>query len=471
MKKKLILCLFVSAFLLLSCVEAQSQEARSQGKPNVLIIFIDDMGYGDLSCYGNTQIQTKNIDALAQSGTCFRQFYANSPVCSPSRVAMLTGQYPARHHFYTYLAERKRNEENGMPHFLPASVPTLAKMMHANGYATAHIGKWHLGGGRDVGDAPLPTEYGFDKSFTSFEGLGDRTLHLTDNLNKQSAALGRGNIVEAPQNMQTRMYVDSTLAFIKANQDRPFFIHFFPNDVHDPYNPIDGTEKEFAAVTANPDQQKFLATLQEMDNQIGRLLSELKKMKKLDNTLILLTSDNGPTDWPRYYKNGGEPPCSAGDLRGRKWSLYEGGIRVPFIAVWPGKIPANRTDDKTIMSVVDFTPTIARLTRTNVPGDYIADGEDKSKALLGKKQPVSKDIYWYYNNQPLPGKQENISPTLAIRSGKWKLLMDADGTKKQLFNMDTDYKETKNLSETEKNITATLSAKLKKWYDSFLSPF
>ncbi|RYY14251.1 MAG: hypothetical protein EOO04_30505, partial [Chitinophagaceae bacterium] len=245
---------------------------QSPGKPNVIIIFIDDMGFGDLSCYGNKQVNTVHIDALAKRGTRFTQFYSNSPVCSPSRVAMLTGQYPARHRFYTYLADRKKNQENKMPDFLPASVPTLAKILHASGYATAHIGKWHLGGGRDVGDAPLPTEYGFDKSYTSFEGLGDRTLHLTDNLNKQSLALGRGNITEAPQNQQTRIYVDSTISFIRANPGKPFFINFFPNEVHDPYNPIDGTEKEFSSVTTNPDQQKFLATLKEMDKQIGRLL-------------------------------------------------------------------------------------------------------------------------------------------------------------------------------------------------------
>ena len=458
--------LFVYVTLWLNCVEAQlpvKQKAGKQAKPNVLIIFIDDMGYGDLSCYGNSQIKTKNIDALANRGIRFTRFYTNSPVCSPSRVAMLTGQYPARHHFYTYLAERKKNDENKMPYFLPASVPTLAKMMRANGYVTGHFGKWHLGGGRDVGDAPLPTDYGFDKSFTSFEGLGDRTLHLTDNLNKQSAKLGKGNIVEAPQNMQTKLYVDSTIAFIKAHKEEPFFIHFFPNEVHDPYNPIDGTEKEFASVSDDPEQQKFLATLKEMDRQIGRLFMEMEKLGKLKNTIILLTSDNGPTDWPRYYKDGGQPPCSAGDLRGRKWSLYEGGIRVPFIAVWPGKIPAGKTDDKSVMSVVDLLPTVARLTGTKIPADYIADGADESSVLLGKKQVFHKDIYWYYNNNPLPGKQENISPTLAIRSGKWKLLMEPDGTKTQLYDMETDHRETKNVAEKEKVITKELSEKLKNW--------
>jgi len=458
----------LKAILFTITIAWQFPVSAQQSKPNVIIIFIDDMGYGDLSCYGNKQVKTVNIDALAARGMRLTQFYANSPVCSPSRVAMLTGQYPARHRFYTYLAERKKNEENRMPDFLPASVPTLAKIMHANGYATAHIGKWHLGGGRDVGDAPLPTEYGFDKSYTSFEGLGDRTLHLTDNLNKQSLALGRGNITEAPQNQQTRIYVDSTLSFIRANASKPFFVNFFPNEVHDPYNPIEGTEKEFGSVSSNHDQQKFLATLKEMDKQIGRLLEGIKQMGKLDNTIILLTSDNGPTDWPRYYENGGEPPCSAGDLRGRKWSLFEGGVRVPFIAVWPGKIPAASVDTKSVMSVVDILPTVLTLTGTTKPRDYIGDGQDGSSMLKGNRQIVQKDIYWYYNNNPLPGKRENVSPMLAIRSGNWKLLMEPDGSKVQLYKLDTDHRETTDLSLRQKAITKLLSDKLTKWHNQFV---
>ena len=149
MKKFLFKLMFTTIVTGISSLNAQSSlNTQSSGKPNVIIIFIDDMGYGDLSCYGNKQVSTANIDALAKRGTRFTQFYSNSPVCSPSRVAMLTGHYPARHQFYTYLAERKKNQENNMPDFLPASVPTLAKMMQDNGYATAHIGKWHLCGGK-----------------------------------------------------------------------------------------------------------------------------------------------------------------------------------------------------------------------------------------------------------------------------------------------------------------------------------
>jgi arylsulfatase A-like enzyme len=440
-------------------------EAAAQQKPNVVIIYIDDLGYGDLSCYGNTQVKTTNIDWLANQGTKLSSFYVNSPVCSPSRVAMLTGQYPARHRFYTYLDSRAKNRENRMPDYLPGTVPTLAKMMKANGYATAHFGKWHLGGGRDVDDAPLPTEYGFDKSFTSFEGLGDRTLHLDDPLNKASAKLGKGKIIEARQYQQTPIYVDSALAFIERNGATPFFIHLFPNDVHDPYNPADESFKEFEKVTDNKQQQKFLATLKALDLQVGRFIGELRRLNKLDNTIILLTSDNGPTDWPYYYKDGGTPPCSAGDFRGRKWSLYEGGIREPFIAFWPGHIPKGRTDTTMVMSVVDILPTVCGLTGTRMTSAYKADGYDRSGNLLGKSNRSTNDLFWYYSNRPLPGNKNNISPVLAVRSGDWKFLMEEDGSNRQLYNIRTDHREQHNLVQQEMSTASNLHKKLNDWYN------
>lgn len=460
MKKYLLFVL-----LILGTVVAWPQQAS---KPNVLVIFVDDLGYGDLSCYGNKQVQTTHIDALAKQGTLFTQFYANSPVCSPSRVAMMTGQYPARHGFSTYLAGREKNRENKMPDFLPASVFTLAKTLQAAGYATGHFGKWHLGGGRDVGDAPLPAEYGFDKSFTSFEGLGDRTLTFADNLNKQSAALGRGNIIKAPQHQQTTIYVDSIMSFIDSRKGEPFFINFFPNDVHDPYNPPEGTEKAFASVSDDPAQQKFLATLKNLDNEIGRLLAFMKEKDLLKNTIILFTSDNGPTDWPYYYKNGGTPPCSQGNLRGRKWSLYEGGIRVPFIAVWPDHIPAGKTNDKAVMSVVDFIPTLSSLTGVKMPAAYQSDGIDESAVWLGKTNNHPHDLFWYYNNQPVPGKKEYISPLLAMRSGNWKFLMDPGGANRQLYNLQSDPLESNNLVTKDPDRAKKMATQLQEWYDAIV---
>jgi arylsulfatase A-like enzyme len=241
-------------------------------------------------------------------------------------------------------------------------------------------------------------------------------------------------------------------------------MHLFPNDVHDPYNPKEGSDKEFEKVMANKHQQKFLATLKELDNEIGRFVNELKRLQKLDNTLILFTSDNGPTDWPYYYKNDGQPPCSAGDLHGRKWSLYEGGTRVPFIAFWPKRIPAGKVNATSVMTVVDIIPTICAITNTKMPSGYRSDGYDRSKVLLGATTASTNDMYWYYPNTPKPGKKENISPVLAIRSGDWKLLMERNGSNQQLYNISKDHRETNNLVMEENRRAKVLSKKLDNWY-------
>ncbi|MCF8346791.1 MAG: sulfatase-like hydrolase/transferase, partial [Bacteroidales bacterium] len=180
--------------LLLSC----SVQQKNEQPPNILFIFIDDMGYGDLGCYGNLNVHTPNIDKLAAEGILFRQFYVNAPICSPSRVAVTTGQYPSRWGITTFISGSEHNEERGISGHLDISAPSVARELQKAGYYTAHIGKWHMGGGRDIGDVPLITEYGFDESVTQFEGLGERylatyeTLGLADStrgLEKQSAAL------------------------------------------------------------------------------------------------------------------------------------------------------------------------------------------------------------------------------------------------------------------------------------------
>ena len=234
-------------------------------KPNVMIIFIDDMGYGDISCFGDKTIETPNIDALASNGIRLTNFYVNSPICSPSRVALNTGTYPMRHRIHSYIASSKKNKNRVMANYLDTSVNTIASTLKDNGYATGHFGKWHMGGGRDLGNVPLPTEYGFEKSFVSFEGVGDRLLFPNDNLSKQSSKLGRGKIVWAEKYESTRIYIDSALAFIDRKGDKPFFVNLCPNDVHDPHLPDSRVLEEFVSLTNNPWEQKFFAVLRDLD--------------------------------------------------------------------------------------------------------------------------------------------------------------------------------------------------------------
>ncbi len=452
-------------------------EERAAIRPNVAIIFIDDMGYGDLGCYGNSIVPTPYIDAIANQGTKFNQFYVNSPICSPSRVALNTGRYPMRYQIHSYIASSQQNAKRAMANYLNPEAPTLAKTLKQAGYATGHFGKWHMGGGRDLGEVPFPTEYGFDQSLVSFEGIGNRILFPNDKLSKQSAALGKGEIIWAEKHQSTRIYVDHALDFIQASGEQPFYINLCPNDVHDPFLPDSVNWAAWSEVTENPFEQKFFAVLQEMDGQIGRFVATLDSLGKLDNTLIILASDNGPTDWPYYYtakrypegyEGAHYPPGFTGGLFGRKWSLYEGGIREPLIVSWKGHIPRGETDSTTVMAAMDLFPSICSLLELEYPDTL--DGTDKSQALLGTPLEKVPPIMWEYASNPggsiQPGNKNFRSPSLAIRAGDWKLLMNADGSSAQLFDLKMDPAEKNNQAADKPTIVRELAAKVIEWRKS-----
>lgn len=204
-----------------------------------------------------------------------------------------------------------------------------------------------MGGGRDVDDAPLPQAYGFEESLVAFEGLGDRLL---TNPKNSSVKLGHGNIQFCKRWEKTEKYTDRTIDFIRRHKDQPFYVRLFPNDVHDPHVPWPGAENKWKAVTDNPWEQQFFAVLEEMDKQFGRVIDEIDRLGLAEDTLIIFTSDNGPTDWPKYYRTKGiTPPGFTGPFFGRKWSLFEGEIRMPFIARWKSKIPKGLTDETSVM--------------------------------------------------------------------------------------------------------------------------
>jgi arylsulfatase A-like enzyme len=459
MIRRLTLCLVATS---LSGLLSTANSLNAAQKPNIVFIFIDDMGYGDLSCTGNKDVQTVNIDRLATEGVRLTQFYVGSPICSPSRVTITTGQYPARHGIHSFLASRERNNKRGMQHFLNPKAPAIARVFHNAGYATAHFGKWHMGGGRDVGDAPLPQAYGFDESLVSFEGLGDRVLPIS---HKQSQKLGRGKIMFSPKHRMTEIYVNRSIDFIKRNKDKPIYLHLWLNDVHDRHDPNEKMLKKYERFKANPYVQHFYAVLDEMDRQIGRLVDAIDAQGLAEKTLIILTSDNGPTAWKKYYDQGFPPAGSTAGFRGRKWSLYEGGIRMPLIARWKGTIPAGRVDETTVMGSVDFFPTFCKI--ADVPSPKVDfDGEDLSAALLGIPQDRSKPIIWEYGREDFylkPGLKRDQSPNLAIRDGSWKLLINADGSDVQLYNLEIDRTELINLADKKPDLTARLSKHLLEW--------
>ena len=438
---------------------AKSPAPASAQQPNILFILIDDMGYADLSLTGNTLVATPNIDALARDGMVMTQFYDAAPICSPSRAGFMTGRFPARDRFVTYIDGRKRNRAFGQADWLDPSLPVLPRLMRQAGYATGHFGKWHLGGGRDIGDAPLPSAYGFDESYTQWEGLGPRVLptDLTNRLGQQSAALGQGPVEWLPRAEITRRFVDKTLDFAGRSKDRPWFAQLWLTDMHTPWVP----SPEQLAVTkgegATPREDQFLAVLVAMDAEIGRLVAGLRQAGELEDTLIVFTSDNGPTI-------GANTPGSAAPYRGRKASLYEGGVRQPLIVRWPGHIAGGGRDTRSVAQAVDLLPTLAAITGAPKPAGI--DGIDISGAWRGQPLVSRPDIYSHIAR----ADSEAFGPLYSIRSGPWKLLMNAGGGDAELYNIERDPQERRDRAAEEPAIARTLSAKLAKWIAGLPAP-
>ncbi len=450
--------------VLLACVSLLPGTGRAATRPNFLFILIDDMGYADLSCYGQKAIETPNLDRLAKEGIRFTQFYVNAPICSPSRTALTTGQEPARWRITSYLAARQENEQRGMAQWLDPKAPTLARVLHDAGYATGHFGKWHLGGQRDVGDAPLITEYGFDESLTQFEGLGDRLLPICDAFDGTtprkyalgSDKLGRGRITWVDRSKSTGAFAEHALQFIqKAEQDgKPFYVNLWPDDVHSPFFPPkaqrgDGSKK-----------QLYLGVVKATDDQLAPILDYVRNSATLrTNTLILVASDNGP-----------EPGAgSAGSFRGHKGNLYEGGVREPFIVWGPGLLmetAKGTANDTTVVAAVDLLPTLAKLGGGQLPAGVQFDGEDLSDSFLGKaRQKRSKPLFWT-RPPDRPGPPKEPWPDLSMREGDWKLLLMEDGGRAQLYDLAKDPGETQNLAAQHPAVVERLKEELLDWRKS-----
>lgn len=450
------------ACLICLLISTMSGAASAQTeKTNVILILIDDMGWSDLSCFGNRDVETKHIDQLASEGIRFQQFYSNAPICSPSRAAITTGQYPYRWRISSYLDNRKLNLRRGVANWLEPSAPTLARVLKSAGYVTGHFGKWHLGGQRDVGDAPLITEYGFDASLTNFEGLGPRLLPLCDAYDGQppvrhdlgSEKLGNGEITWMDRSQITRGFVDRAIEFIDAAQrtDRPFYLNLWPDDVHSPFFPplsLRGDDSK---------RQLYLGVLKSMDEQLGRLFDYVRGKPELrDNTLILLCSDNGPE------RGAG----SAEPLRGHKTNLYEGGIRSPLIVWGPAFIEQPKRgmiNNTSYFCALDLMPSIIGITGIRPKGDLFVDGEDVAPTLLGLHNGSrTTPIYWR-RPPDRPGTKEENYPDLAMRNGKWKFLTEYDGSLPQLYDLTVDVSETKNLAAENAELVVKLNEMLQSW--------
>jgi uncharacterized sulfatase len=439
--------------------------SNAKKKTNILFILADDMGYADLGCYGNKKVATPNIDQLSREGIRFTQFYVNSPICSPSRVALMTGQYPSRWGITSYIDDSKTNEKRGVRNSLSLEAPFVARNIQKAGYYTAHIGKWHMGGGRDVNNAPLITEYGFNESVTQFEGLGERYLAKFEtfkykdgvrSLEQQSSKLGKGEVHWDKRDRFTEIYVDLVIEAIeKANKEgKPFYINLWPDDIHTPLEPPKDLRGDLST------QARFLGVMHEMDKQIGRLIDYIRNNEELrGNTLIVFASDNGPD----------KEVNTAGALRGYKTNLYEGGIREPFIVWGPGvlaKKAVGTTNTQTVMAAIDLPLTFMEVAGAK-PDGVAYDGQSMLDAITGKKQLVRQKSLVWIRPPDRPGFDNQNDPDLAIRKGEYKLLMDFDGSNVQLYNLSFDIGESHNLKDVEPEKTTELKSELENWFRNY----
>ena len=424
--------------------------------PNVLLIYVDDLGYGDLGHYGHPVIKTPHIDQLAASGVTLTQYYAPSPLCSPSRAALLTGRHPYRTGIKSWIP-------HGSDIFLQDEELTLAELLKENGYQTALIGKWHLNS--DLGDTaqPQPNDQGFEYFY------GHNAFQIPTNRNPTNIYRNR-EALPAQIGFTAQLYADESISWLDEHAENPFFLMLSmaephtsienPAEYNDMYKAYTrGAIVPITSGTAEPPKDKLIprgpgeyyANVTYMDAQIGRVLEWLHAQPDIEqNTIVVFASDNGPvtSDWINWWEVNAYG--STGGFRGRKHYLYEGGIRVPAIIRYPGRIPAD-SSVSTPMVGTDLFSTLLTWLDIALPADRPIDGQNMSSTLLQRESnsPVQlRSFLW-----ALPSE----SPLeYAIRSADWKLLLDAQQQPRALFDLATDPLELFNLIEQQSQLAIKL---------------
>ncbi len=413
--------------------------ASEDRPPNFVVIFVDDMGYGDLACFGSTVHRTPNLDRMAQEGVRMTDYYSSCSVCTPSRSSLMTGCYPRRVNMHVDEHDRCVLFPQAKKGLNPDEV-TIAEVLKQKGYATTCIGKWHLG------DHPtfLPTRQGFD-SYFGIPYSNDMGARDRDKGRPPLPLLRNETVISAPvtQDTITSRYTDEAIEFIESNQDKPFFVYLPHTAVHLPLfpgAPFQGKSKDGA----------YGDWVEEVDWSTNEILKKLKELNIDRETLVWFTSDNGS----KREKQGSNLP-----LRGRKGQTDEGGMRVPCIVRWPGKIPADQTCGE-VTGTIDVLPTLAVLAGGQAPTDRIIDGKNIWPLLSGEEDAVSPhEAYFYYQMDQLQ----------AVRSGKWKLFVAMESKKRnwgkpegktplKLFDLETDIHEDHNVADQHPDVIKRLLA-------------
>lgn len=438
---KVTIAVLAFSLYILSDIRAQNGKIDP---PNIIFIMADDLGYGDLSCYGQQYFETPNIDRLAQEGIRFTQAYAGASVCTPSRSVLMTGLHnghtPARDnipHYATYL------EEDDV---------TVAEVLQGAGYRTGGVGKWSLG---DAGTVGRATNQGFDfwlgylnqdhahYYYTEYLDLNDDTLMLAGNTYTRD-------------NYSHDILTNGALQFIRSNRRHPFFLyaaytvpHFSSRSEDEHRMPVPKIDPRFQDKDWPMDAKKYATMIRKLDQDVGRILELVRELGLDDHTLVIFTSDNGGNDtvWKEFKTNGA--------FRGYKRDLTEGGIRVPFIARWPGKIPAHSTSDE-LISFQDMMPTFAQLAGTAIPDNI--DGVSVVDALMGNPlETPHQYLYWDYGHNRDRYDQ-------AIRLGKWKGIRHGVGNDLELYDLSQDPGEANNVADQHPDVVARIDALMKESY-------
>ncbi len=460
-------CVFVllgAAFVLAK--PSNSFAADSPTRPNVILILMDDLGWADLGCYGSTYHKSPHIDRLAAEGMRFTQAYAACPVCSPTRASIMTGKWPARLHLTDWLPGRDDMPGQMLqrPKFrteLPLEEVTLAEHLQKAGYATAHIGKWHLGG-KGFG----PHEQGFDVNVAG-SAVGSPPGYFKPFTVRKGQQLPFGFdleedwIAEAPDGAYlTDLLSDQAVKFIEQSKDRPFFLYLPHYAVHTPLQAKKDVIAKYEAGKNRPGQQSnpiYAAMLESADDGIGRILQKLSDLKLAEKTIILFTSDNGGL---ATAEGANTPSTINSPLRDGKGHLYEGGIHVPLIVRWPGNIKPGSMSETPVCSI-DYLPTILEL--CGVESGKAAHDGLSLVPLLKQTGPVTRDaFYWHYPHY----SNQTAKPSGAIRAGDYKLIEFYEDGRRELFNLTSDPREGTNLSDKEPNRVRELAEKLDAWRKS-----
>lgn len=416
-----------------------AQTPTGEKRPNIVVVLADDLGWGDLGCYGNKIIKTPNLDAFAKEGLRFTNGYAASAVCSPSRSAIMTGRTPFR---------------NGVSNWIPAnsemhlrnSEITYVTLLRRAGYATCHVGKWHLNGMFNSPKQPQPNDHGYDWWLATQNNAAPSHKDPKN-------FVRNGEAVGDLQGFSSHLVVDEAIRWLTKERDsqKPFVLSVW---FHEPHLPIETDTKFLDLYPEIREKDANLAqhhgNVSQLDAAFGRLMQTLQDLKLAENTIVIFTSDNGPEG------NGtnGRTRGSTGGLRGRKRAVYEGGIRVPFMVRWPGHVPAGKTSDEPVIGS-DIFSTACDITRVAPPADRVIDGVSLNPVFAGKT--LERKTPMYFHCPIAPGQFK-----IAMRQGDYTLLADTELKKFELYNLRDDVSQSYDLSSRETERLATMTATLRK---------